>query len=124
MKLKLKHGIYTGALALCAFNPCATHAQPPTGNSHITFAWGDEYELPRKHEDLGFIGNSTDGYIQIGHRNRESLTFQKFDNKLHLTTENEADLSSLPRAYANEWFTKLGDNYYWFFSTWDRSEDQ
>lgn len=121
MIAKIVRACAAAALLGIATPPMVT-AQKPSG--HIAFQWGEEYELPKRHEDLGFVGNATDGYIQMGHRHRESLSFQKFDPKLHLTGEQEADISSLPRDYTNEFFTQLGDKYYWFFSTWDKSENR
>ena len=121
MNNKLLRGCIATTLLAFAV-PITGNAQKPSG--HIAFQWGEEYELPKRHEDLGFVGNATDGYIQIAHRNRESLSFQKFDNKLHLTGEQEADISNLPRDYTNELFTQLGDKYYWFFSTWERGENK
>jgi hypothetical protein len=108
----------TAALYLLGAAP----ASAGPGAGHITFQWGEEYELPKRHEDLGFLGNSADGYIQLGHRQGESLSFQKFDPKLHLSSEKEADISNLPRDYSSEYFTQLGDKYYWFFSTWEKGE--
>jgi hypothetical protein len=111
------------AAALTLSLPLTAGSQTTT-LGHIGFQWGEEYQLPKRHEDLGFVGNAAEGYIQIGHRTRESLSFQKFDSKLHLTGEQEADISNLPRDYSNEFFTQLGDKYYWFFSTWDRGENK
>src|ERR1051325_4989527 len=112
----------TAIALLSVATPLNSFAQKPSG--HIAFQWGEEYELPKRHEDLGFVGNATDGYIQIAHRNRESLSFQKFDASLHLKGEQEVDISNLPRNYVNEFFTQLGDKYYWFFSTYEKSEDK
>lgn len=95
-------------------------SQTHKAGGHFTFAWGEEYELPRRHQDLGFIGNAKDGYIQISHQRRNSIMFQKFDAKLHLTGTTETDISNLPRKYAFEQIAMLGDKYYWFFSIVDK----
>lgn len=117
----LKPAILGASLLLT--NPFLSGAQKADGG-HFTFTWGEEYELPKRHDDLGFIGNAQDGYIQVSHDHRNSLSFQKFDNKLHLTGETETDLSNLPRGYGSELITELGNKYYWFFSTWDKGEDK
>lgn len=119
--LLLKPFLLGAALVLA--NPIFSGAQNAEGG-HFTFTWGQEYELPKGHADLGFIGNATDGYIQVSHDPRNSMIFQKFDSKLKLTGEKEVELSNLPRGYGNELITELGNTYYWFFSTWDRSEDR
>jgi len=99
--------------------------QPATAQTgHINFNWGDEYELPKRHEDLGFIGNAKDGYIQVGHDDHESLSFQKFDAKLHLKSERETSLEKLPKDYQSVSLTNLGDKYYWFFNTYKKADDR
>ncbi len=90
----------------------------------ISFSWGEEYELPKKHDDLGFLGNAKDGYVQIGHRSHESLTFQKFSPALKLQSEQETDLSDMPRDYSSEYLSQIGDKYYWFIATYDKGEDK
>ena len=114
-------GCCTVAFIAGLFAPAKSIAQ--SNAAGMSFKWGEEYELPKRFEDLGFIGNSTDGYLQIGHRDHEALSFQKFDTKLHFTGEQETDISNLPRDYTNEFFTQLGNKYYWFFSTYEKSED-
>ncbi len=93
-------------------------------SGHIRFDWGDEYQLPKRHEDLGFIGNAKDGYIQVGHDAHESLTFQKFDKGLHLKSERETSLEKLPKDYQSMSLTNLGDKYYWFFNTYIKADDR
>lgn len=110
------------ASAVYLLLPLQSGAESKSGN--INFQWGEEYQLPKRHEDLGFVGNADDGYIQIGHRQGESISFQKFDPKLHLTGEQNTDISKLPRDYQNESFTQVGDKLYWFFSTWESRENQ
>jgi hypothetical protein len=90
----------------------------------MAFSWGEEYELPKKHQDLGFLGNATSGYMQLAHRSHESLSFQKFSPSLHLSSEKEADLSGLPRDYSSEWLSQIGSKYYWFFATYDKGDDK
>lgn len=105
---------------LILFLSLPVSAQP----GHIRFDWGDEYELPKRHEDLGFIGNARDGYIQVGHDNHESLSFQKFDKALHLKSERETSLEKLPKDYQSVSLTNLGDKYYWFFNTYKKADDR
>jgi hypothetical protein len=93
-------------------------------NGTITLSWGDTYELVRKHEDLGFIGDKNNGYLQVGHRQGSSLSFQKFDRNLHLKAENVIDLKNMPDDYQNVGFSNLGSKQYWFFCTWVRKEQK
>jgi hypothetical protein len=108
------------ALSLITF-PIFSNAQD---NGSITLSWGDTYELVKKHDDLGFIGDKNNGYLQVGHRQGSSLSFQKFDKNLHLKNENIIDLKNMPNDYQNVSFTNLGSKQYWFFCTWVRSEEK
>lgn len=110
-------------VALVLTNPLLSGAQKAEGG-RFSFTWGNEYELPKRHDDLGFIGNAHDGYVQVSHDQRNSLIFQRFDSKLHLKGENEVDLNKLPKSYRSELITQIGREYYWFFSTWDKGEDR
>lgn len=110
------------SVLICCAVPQSLHAQNAPGK--FSFAWGEEYELPKRHDDLGFIGNAADGYIQVGHREGKSLSFQKFDASLHLTGETETDLDNLPRRYKSNLLSQIGNKYYWFFSSFDRGEDE
>jgi hypothetical protein len=111
--------VLLGCLLLSSAFAGQLSAQPA---SAVAFAWGEEYKLPKKHEDLGFIGNFQDGYIQIGHRAHKSLTFQKFSPSLQLLGEQEVDLGDMPRDYSSEELTQIGNKYYWFVATYDKGE--
>ncbi|HRO41529.1 MAG TPA: hypothetical protein PL009_01750 [Flavipsychrobacter sp.] len=109
-------------LLILLFAPAILNAQIKDGS--IVFTWGDSYELPKKHSDLGFIGNEIEGYVQIGHAPHRSLSFQKFSNALKLTSENTVDLKDMPDDYQNVAFTKIKDRYYWIFCTWERADER
>jgi hypothetical protein len=107
-------------ILLCSLRASSQESQ----EGNIRFTWGETYELPRHHKDLGFIGNKKDGYLQIGHDPRHDLSLQKFSPDLKLTSEKTVDLTDMPRSYSSERFIELGGKYYWIFSTSDRGEDQ
>lgn len=106
--------------AVLTFSATLSYAQPPAGNN-FSFSWGDMYKLPKKHQDLGFIGNAGSGYVQLSHRQNKSLVLQKFDAQLHLINEKKATLNNLPKGYISEQFLQVGSKYFWMFSTWERS---
>ncbi|MBL7800481.1 MAG: hypothetical protein JNL95_07120 [Chitinophagales bacterium] len=89
----------------------------------VKVTWGGEYFLPKKHSDLGFIGNEKDGYVQIGHLYGKSLSLQRFDNKFNIKSEKIVNLKELPKGYMNEGFQEINNRYYWFFSTWDKKAE-
>lgn len=92
------------------------------GEPKIKLTFGAEYQLPKKHYDVGFIGNAAKGYIQIGHCYGKSISLQKFDKNLRLASEKLIDLKNLPKGYVSESWRETGDNYFWFFSTWNKKE--
>lgn len=96
----------------------SSYAQEPK----IKLTWGQQYALPKKHADLGFLGNMKDGFLQIGHDNGKTLSLQKFSPALKLVSEKTIDLKSMPKGYDVEKFVSWGGKYYWMFTTWTKSE--
>lgn len=91
------------------------------GDTKIKFEWGPEYKIPKKHGDLGFVGNSEVGYTQITHKYGADLTLQHFDTRLNLGSTNTLNLKSMPKGYMSEAFVEAaGGKNYWLFTTWDK----
>ncbi len=90
------------------------------GDAKVKLTFGAEYELPKKHYDIGFIGDAARGYVQIGHAPGKSLSLQRFDKNLKLVSEQLITLKGLPKGYVTESWREVGDSYYWFYSTWDK----
>ncbi|MBS1611502.1 MAG: hypothetical protein JST49_01670 [Bacteroidetes bacterium] len=88
----------------------------------VTF--GSEFELPKKHWDLGIIGSKEDGIVQLSYQPGKDLSMQRFDSKLSVSKTDVADISKMPASFMNDQFTKLGDKYFWFFSTWDKKAEK
>ena len=88
----------------------------------IKLTFGQEYEVPKKHYPVGFIGDAARGYIQIGLANGKSVSFQKFDKNLKLVSEKFVDLKAVDKSANSVNWREVGDNYYWFFSTYNKSE--
>lgn len=90
----------------------------------IKLTWGAQYQLPKKHVDLGFLGNMKTGFLQIGHDYGKSLSLQKFSPALKLTSEKSIDLKSMPKGYDVEKFVEWNGKYYWLFTTWTKGENK
>lgn len=88
----------------------------------IKLTWSSQYQLPKKHMDLGFIGNMKDGFLQIGHDYGKSISLQKFSPSLKLTSEKIIDLKDMPKGYDVEKFLEWNGKYYWMYTTWTKSE--
>lgn len=89
-------------------------------NPKLKLTWGQDYELPKGHFDLGFIGNKKDGFVQISHQYGKSLSLQRFSPSLKLTSEKLIDLKGMAKGYMVEDFIQWGGQTYWLYSTWDK----
>ena len=91
-------------------------------NGNIKVKWGDEYELPKKHVDQGFFGNTTEGYLDISYLRDKELTIQHFSTELKLTGEQSISLGNMPKNYIIEKILSIGGGYYLCYSTWEKSD--
>ncbi len=87
----------------------------------INYSFSEEFETVRKHEDMGFYKFNSNDYAEVYFRKGDDMVFQIFDDKFKSLKKQETVL--LPddsKKFANEGFFSVKDNYYWFYSTWDR----
>src|ERR1700736_1894177 len=86
----------------------------------FSFKLGEEYELPRKTEDLAFFGNDKDGIVNLCLK-KEELIIVRFNPKtLAKTTEQVVDLD-VTKNFNSELVVDFNNNnYYWLHSDWDR----
>jgi hypothetical protein len=103
------------SLALLCFT--FTYSQ----SKKFSFRLGDEYELPRKTEDLAFFGNEKDGIVNLSLK-KEELNIVRFDPKsLSKTMEQRIDLD-VSKNFNSEMVADFYNNgYYWLHSDWDKS---
>jgi hypothetical protein len=89
----------------------------------FTFKLGDEYELPRKTEDLAFFGNEQDGIINLSLK-KEELNIVRFNPKsLGKTMEQKIDLD-VTKNFNSELVVDFNNgHYYWLHSDWDKKGD-
>ena len=106
---------YTLLIAITAFTTLS-FAQ----SKKFTFKLGSEYELPRKSEDLSFIGNEKDGIINLSIK-KDELSILKFDyNTLTLTGEKVIPIQEKSRYFISETLVDFGANCYWLHSDLDK----
>ncbi|MBS1686812.1 MAG: hypothetical protein JSS76_18890 [Bacteroidetes bacterium] len=105
----------TLVLLVASFYVCVSIAQ----NNAVKISWSEEYEIPKKHEDLGFFGNPLDGYVDISQQRGKDLTIQRFNADLKYTDQSEVSLSTLPKNYMIEKIMEMDQHYYVFYSTYD-----
>ena len=90
----------------------------------FSFKLGDEYELPRKTEDLAFFGNEKDGIVNLSLK-KEELNITRFNPKsLGKTMEQVIDLD-VTKNFNSETVTDFNSNsYFWIHSDWDKSNEK
>ena len=91
-----------------------------TQNKKFSFKIGEEYELPKRSEDLGFYGTQSAGIVNLFLK-KDILTIFNFDPKsMGQSGEKEIELD-VTRNYNNEGVVNIGNKFYWLHSDWDKS---
>ncbi len=90
-----------------------------TKTNKFSFKIGEEYEVPKRSEDMGFYGSQSAGIVNLFLK-KDKLTIFKFDPKsLGQTGEKEIELD-VTRDYNNEGVVNIGNKFYWLHSDWDK----
>jgi len=88
-------------------------------------SWGLPYDLPKKYNDLGYIGNMVDGILQICLKKNKEILIQRFDlDKFKATNQIHMDISKMPDRFVPDLFTRYNGNFYMFYSTWDKAREK
>lgn len=90
----------------------------------FSFKLGEEYELPRKTEDLAYFGNEKDGIVNLSVK-KEELNIVRFDPKsLSKTMEQKIDLD-VSKYFESEMVADFNNSeYYWLHSDYDKGAKQ
>jgi hypothetical protein len=89
---------------------------------NVKISWGDEFELPKKSVELGFIGNSKIGYTEVSHAYGKAINLQKFSPSLKYTGLNSVPTKSFPKGYMIEEMGVMDMKNYLYYSTWNKKE--
>lgn len=87
---------------------------------NVKISWGDEFQLPKKSYELGFIGNSKIGYTEISHTRGKTINLQKFSPSLKLTGTNSISTKTLSKGYMIESLGERDKKNFLYYSTWDK----
>ena len=90
----------------------------------LSYSFGNEFETVKKHEDMGFYKFNNNEYVEVYFRKGDDMIFQIFDKDFKNVKKLETVL--LPeesKKYANEGFFSVKNDYFWFYSTWDRKTE-
>ena len=86
----------------------------------FSYKLGEEYEIPKRSEDMGFFGTQTSGIVNLFLK-KDILSIFNFDPKnLGQTGEKEIEMD-LTRNFNNEGIVNFGNDFYWLHSDWDKS---
>lgn len=86
----------------------------------FVFKLGQEYELPKKSEDLAFFGDPANGIVNLSYYKKQ-LTVYKFDFKnLNQQGDTEVELNDASKNFNSEEVIYIGGKCYWLHSDWDK----
>ncbi len=92
-------------------------------NKKFSFQIGSEFNLPRKTEDLAFLGNQKDGIVNLSIK-KDELNIVRFDPKtLNTTSEKVVELAEATKNFNSEKVIDFNSNYFWIHSDWDKAEE-
>ncbi len=87
----------------------------------ISYNFSQEFESVSKHVDFGFYKLSDNKFAEVYYRKSDDMMFQLFDKNCNkLLGEETALLPDGSNKYEHETFSDIKNNFYWFYSTWDR----
>ena len=92
---------------------------------NIKYSFGQEFETVKKHQDFGFYKFSNNKYAEVYFKKEEDMMFQIYDEKFNTIQREETAILPVigSKHVAHEMFKPIKDNYYWFYSTWDRKTE-
>ncbi len=91
---------------------------------NISYELGEPYKLPKKHRDLGFIGTEKTGFSQLSIRMGKDIVVQTMDKNYLPSNEQSVDISEIGKGFVSDDFLGLKNNYFWYYSTWNRDEQR
>lgn len=90
----------------------------------LSYSFSDEFETVKKHEDMGFYKFNSDEYAEVYYKKGDDMTFQIFDKDFKNVRKQEVvPLPENSKKFANEGFFSVKNDYYWFYSTWERKTE-
>lgn len=108
-------------LLLLAFQPILLVAQ----KNKVSFKIGDEYKRKWYAYDLGFLGDSSEGIVNVS-LSVDNLLLTRFDSKtLEESSELKIPLEEATRNYNSEALISFGKSRnFWLHSDWDKDSQQ
>ena len=87
----------------------------------LSYSFSNEFETVRKHMDMGFYKFNADEYAEVYYKKGEDMLFQIFDKDFkNVKKEETVLLPENEKKRENEGFFSVKNDFFWFYSTWDR----
>ena len=107
-------------LLTCCLSTIASFAQ----SKKFTFKLGSQYELPKKSEDLSFLGNEKNGIVNLSLKN-DKLYISGIDPAtLEIKDEKSIVHTYSTKNFNSEIVVDFGGNYFWLHSDWDKESEK
>ncbi len=125
--MRTQKAIYATLFCALAMAPVwAQKKQPNSGGrgqgsaAKIEVTWGEEYDMPKHHTNVGFLGNAKDGFVEVLAQGMKSMILKKFSADLKTTGMETVNLDDMPDGAMTETFVTMKNNTWWIYSAWDR----
>lgn len=90
----------------------------------LSYSFSNEFETVKKHEDMGFYKFKGNEYAEVYYRKGDDMVFQIFDENFKNVKKQETVLlPEMDKKPANEGFYRVKNDFFWFYSTWDRKTE-
>jgi len=111
----MKKSIAAAALFVYLF------AAYPVCSQNAEYSFSEEFKTIRKHKDWGFRQLDKNLFAEVYYRHEKGLVFQLFDDKFNAVKKTELAQIKID-TYAPEGLFHIKNNFFWLYSTWERSE--
>jgi len=91
-------------------------------SQNIKYSFSEEFRTVKKHQDLGFYQFDKNVFGEAYYRHEEGMVFQIFDEKFNKVKKQEITQIKVNN-YANEGLFCIKNDFFWLYSTWERSEE-
>lgn len=104
---------------------CAITLSSSLFSQTLSYSFSDEFETVKKYRDKGFYKFTNDEYAEVYlQRDEEDMVFQIFDkNFKNVKKTATAIFPEFEKHPTDEGFFSVKNDFFWFYSTWDRKTE-
>jgi hypothetical protein len=91
----------------------------------LSYSFSDEFETVKKYRDKGFYKFNNDEYSEVYiQKDEKDFVFQVFDKNFKTVKQTiTAPLPEFEKHPTDEGFFSVRNDFYWFYSTWERKTE-